>query len=408
MRSVAEHLAAVLDGIEPLEAIDVPLLDAVGLTLAADVVAPWPLPSFDNSSMDGYAVRAADIATASPDAPVTLPVLGDVAAGETGATAVAPGTALRIMTGAPMPEGADTVVPVERTDGGTATVSITAAVAQGTYIRRAGEDVPAGTVVQRAGDVVSERSVAVLASVGCAHVLVVRRPHVVVISTGDELVEVGQPLEHGQIVDSNGIMLVALARSTGASAWRTPHSHDDDAEFRAVLDAALRNADVVVTSGGVSMGAFDTVKAVLSASGEVEFVKVAQHPGMPQGAGRLAPNNVPIVTLPGNPVSSFISFELYVRPLVRRLMGRTDITRPTEPAMLLEAIDSPSGKQQYVRAVLEVEDGGRRTVRPIGGQGSHVVGALAMAQALIVVPPDISRVEAGETVDVLDLLRTQI
>jgi len=408
MRSVAEHLAAVLDGIEPLEAIDVPLLDAVGLTLAADVVAPWPLPSFDNSSMDGYAVRAADIATASPDAPVTLPVLGDVAAGETGATAVAPGTALRIMTGAPMPAGADTVVPVERTDGGTAIVSITAAVAEGTYIRRAGEDVPAGTVVQRAGDVVSERSVAVLASVGCAHVLVVRRPHVVVISTGDELVEVGQPLEHGQIVDSNGIMLVALARSTGASAWRTPHSHDDDAEFRAVLDAALRNADVVVTSGGVSMGAFDTVKAVLSASGEVEFVKVAQHPGMPQGAGRLAPNNVPIVTLPGNPVSSFISFELYVRPLVRRLMGRTDITRPTEPAMLLEAIDSPSGKQQYVRAVLEVEDGGRRTVRPIGGQGSHVVGALAMAQALIVVPPDISRVEAGETVDVLDLLRTQI
>ena len=408
MRSVAEHLAAVLDGIAPLEAIDVPLLDAVGLTLAADVVAPWPLPSFDNSSMDGYAVRAADIATASPDAPVTLPVLGDVAAGETGATAVAPGTALRIMTGAPMPAGADTVVPVERTDGGTATVSITAAVAEGTYIRRAGEDVPAGTVVQRAGDVVSERSVAVLASVGCAHVLVVRRPHVVVISTGDELVEVGQPLEHGQIVDSNGIMLVALARSTGASAWRTPHSHDDDAEFRAVLDAALRNADVVVTSGGVSMGAFDTVKAVLSASGEVEFVKVAQHPGMPQGAGRLAPNNVPIVTLPGNPVSSFISFELYVRPLVRRLMGRTDITRPTEPAMLLEAIDSPSGKQQYVRAVLEVEDGGRRTVRPIGGQGSHVVGALAMAQALIVVPPDISRVEAGETVDVLDLLRTQI
>jgi molybdopterin molybdotransferase len=404
---VAEHLAAVLDGIEPLESIDVPLLDAVGLTLAADVVAPWPLPSFDNSSMDGYAVRASDTASASPDSPVTLPVLGDVAAGATGATTVTAGTARRIMTGAPMPEGADAVVPVERTDGGTEAVVITAAVAAGTYLRRAGEDVAAGTVVQRAGDVVSERSVAVLASVGCAHVAVVRRPHVVVISTGDELVEVGHPLEHGQIVDSNGIMLVALARATGASAWRTPHAHDDDTEFRAVLDAALRNADVVVTSGGVSMGAFDTVKAVLSASGEVEFVKVAQHPGMPQGTGRLAPRNVPIVTLPGNPVSSFISFELYVRPLVRRLMGRAELTRPTEPATLLEPIDSPAGKQQYVRAVLEVGADGRRSVRPVGGQGSHVVGALAMAQALVVVPPDVARVEAGETVAVLDLMRAQ-
>ncbi len=408
MRSVAEHLAAVLEGIAPLEPIDIPLLDAVGLTLASDVVAPWPLPSFDNSSMDGYAVRAADIATASPDHPVTLPVLGDVAAGATAATTVDPGTALRIMTGAPMPEGADTVVPVERTDGGTQTVSITAAVPAGTYIRRTGEDVAAGSVVQRAGDVVSERSVAVLASVGCAHVPVVRRPHVVVISTGDELVEVGHPLEHGQIVDSNGLMLVALARAAGASAWRTPHSHDVDDELRGLLDAALRNADVVVTSGGVSMGAFDTVKALLSASGEVEFVKVAQHPGMPQGAGRLGAKQVPIVTLPGNPVSSFISFELYVRPLVRRLMGRAELTRPTEPATLLEPIDSPAGKQQYVRAVLEVGEDGRRSVRPVGGQGSHVVGALAMAQALVVVPPDVTRVEAGETVAVLDLLRAQI
>ena len=407
MRSVAEHLAAVLDGIEPLEPVDVALLDAIGLTLAADVVAPWPLPSFDNSSMDGYAVRAADIKAASEQTPVVLPVLGDVAAGGTAIAEVAPGTALRIMTGAPMPSGADTVVPVERTDGGTEQVSIAAAMAPGTYIRRAGEDVAAGTVVQRAGDVVTERSVAVLASVGCAHVSVVRRPHVVVVSTGDELVEVGHPLEHGQIVDSNGLMLVALARAAGASAWRTPHAHDDDAELRAVLDAALRSADVIVTSGGVSMGAYDTVKAVLGASGEVEFVKVAQHPGMPHGSGRLGAKRIPIVTLPGNPVSSFISFELYVRPLVRRLLGRTDLTRTTEPAVLLEPLDSPPGKAQYVRAVLEVGVDGARTVRPVGGQGSHVVGGLAMAQALVVVPVDVAHVVAGETVAVLDLLRSQ-
>jgi len=407
VRTVAEHLAVVLDGIEPLEPIDIPLLDAIGLTLASDVVAPWPLPSFDNSAMDGYAVRSVDVASASEAAPVALPVLGDVAAGDSGALVVAPGTTVRIMTGAPMPEGADAVVPVERTDGGTQTVRITASAAPGAYVRRAGEDVVAGTVVLSAGDVVSERSVAVLASVGCAHVPVVRRPHVVVISTGDELVEVGHPLAPGQIVDSNGLMIVALARAAGASAWRTPHSHDVDDEFRGLLDAALRNADVVVTSGGVSMGAFDTVKAVLSESGEAEFVKVAQHPGMPQGCGRLGAKHIPIVTLPGNPVSSFVSFEIYVRPLIRRLMGRTELTRPTEPATLLEPIDSPPGKQQYVRAVLEVGDDGRRSVRPIGRQGSHVVGALAMAQALVVLPPDVTRVEAGETVAVLDLLRAQ-
>ena len=407
MRSVDEHLAAVLDGVEPLEAVDLPLLDSIGLTLASDVVAPWPLPSFDNSSMDGYAVRAADIASASPDAPVVLPVLGDVAAGGTGSTEVGPGTALRIMTGAPMPSGADTVVPVESTDGGTGSVGITAPVAVGRYLRRAGEDVAAGTVVQRVGDVVTERSVAVLASVGCAHVSVVRRPHVVVVSTGDELVEVGRPLEHGQIVDSNGLMLVALARAAGASAWRTPHAHDDDAALRGVLDAALRSADVIVTSGGVSMGAYDTVKALLGPTGEVEFVKVAQHPGMPQGSGRLGARHIPIVTLPGNPVSSFVSFELYVRPLVRRLLGRAELTRATEPAVLLEPLDSPAGKAQYARAVLEVSADGSRRVRPVGGQGSHVMGGLALAQALVVVPPEVTRVEAGETVAVLDLLRSQ-
>jgi len=262
-------------------------------------------------------------------------------------------------------------------------------------------------VVQRVGDVVTERSVAVLASVGCAHVSVVRRPHVVVVSTGDELVEVGRPLEHGQIVDSNGLMLVALARAAGASAWRTPHAHDDDAALRGVLDAALRSADVIVTSGGVSMGAYDTVKALLGPTGEVEFVKVAQHPGMPQGSGRLGARRIPIVTLPGNPVSSFVSFELYVRPLVRRLLGRAELTRATEPAVLLEPLDSPAGKAQYARAVLEVSADGSRRVRPVGGQGSHVMGGLALAQALVVVPPEVTRVEAGETVAVLDLLRSQ-
>jgi molybdopterin molybdotransferase len=408
MRSVADHQARILDGVEPLEAEDVALLDAIGHTLARDVVAPWPLPSFDNSSMDGYAVVAADVASAAPGTPVVLPVLGDVAAGATGATVVAPGTTVRIMTGAPMPQGADAVVPVERTDGSTERVTVSGSVDVGAYVRRAGEDVATGDVVLRAGDVVTERAVAVLASVGCAHVSVVRRPHVVVISTGDELVEVGHPLSHGQIVDSNGLMLVALARAAGASAWRTPHSHDSDEEFRAVLAAACREADVVVTSGGVSMGAYDTVKAVLSQTGEVEFVKVAQHPGMPQGAGRVGERHIPIITLPGNPVSSFVSFELYVRPVIRRMLGRSEPHRPAEPAVCLAAFDSPAGKAQYVRAVLEIRPDGSRAVTPVGGQGSHVVGALARSQSLVVVPPEVTRVEPGDVVAVLDLLREQL
>jgi molybdopterin molybdotransferase len=407
VRSVEEHLSAVLDGIEPLGTQHVALLDALGQTLAEDVVAPWPLPSFDNSSMDGYAVRADDVAPASESSPVVLPVVGDLAAGASGDVEVVSGSAVRIMTGAPMPVGADAVVPVERTDGGTDHVTISGAVDAGAYVRREGEDVARGQVVLRAGDVVTDRTIAVLASVGCATVDVVKRPHVVVISTGDELVEPGTPLQRGQIADSNGVMLTALARSAGASAWHAPRVRDRDDEFTAVLEAALRNADVVVTSGGVSMGAYDTVKAVLSRTGDVEFVKVAQHPGMPQGQGRIGAGRVPIVTLPGNPVSSFISFELYVRPLIRRLMGKRELQRPLEAAVALEAFDSPAAKKQYARAVLEVRDDGSRAVRPVGGQGSHVVGGLALADALVVVPPGVSRVAVGDRVDVSDRTRNQ-
>jgi molybdopterin molybdotransferase len=333
-------------------------------------------------------------------------VLGDAAAGSSGGREVSPGTAIRIMTGAPMPAGADAVVPVESSDGGTTTVALTRAVEAGAYVRRRGEDVGEGTVVMRAGDVVTDRAIAVLASVGCATVLVHARPRVVVIATGDELVEVGTVPGPGQIVDSNGLMLTACARSVGAVGVRAPRVRDVDADVRAALDAAAAEADVVVTSGGVSMGAFDTMKAVLTASGEVEFVKVGQHPGMPQGFGRLGERRVPIVTLPGNPVSSWISFQVYVRPLIRRLMGFADVLPVMEPAVCDEGFDSPSGKQQYVRAVLRLEPDGTRHVTPVGGQASHVMGALAHAQALIVVPPEQTRVEPGSTVSVIDLTRT--
>jgi len=408
LRTVSDHQVIVLANAVALDQVEVPLLDALGQCLARDIVAPWPLPSFDNSSMDGYAVISSDLAQASEAHPLSLKVIADAAAGSSGHPEVRPGTAVRIMTGAPLPAGADAVVPIEATDGGTTQVLVREAVTTGAYIRRSGGDVASGSVVMSAGTPVTDRSLAVLASVGNARVAVFRRPRVVVISTGDELVEAGNAVTFGKIVDSNGVMLAACAREAGAIAVRAPLVRDREDDVRAALDAAAAEADIIVTSGGVSMGAYDTMKAVLSHSGEVVFAKVAMHPGMPQGTGHVRLSGgptVPIVTLPGNPVSSFISFELFVRPLIRAMMGFAELTRPLERARSAEAFDSPEGKQQYVRAVMGRALDGSRTVRPVGGQGSHVVGGLALADCLVVVPVGVGRIEIGDEVDIIDLTR---
>ncbi len=404
MRSVDEHRRIALEAVSPLEPITLPLLDAAGCVLAEDVTAAWPLPSFDNSSMDGYAVLAADVATASAESPVELAVVDDVPAGYRATERVSPGRAIRIMTGAPLPDGADAVVPVEATDAGTQRVRIESPVDAGSYIRRAGEDVVAGTPVLEVGTVLTARSIALATAVGRAEVRVHPRPRVVVISTGNELVDPGVPLRHGLIADSNSVMLVTAAREAGATAYRAGPVPDDEDRLMATLDDQLVRADLVITSGGVSMGAYDTVKAVLSRIGTVEFVKVAMQPGMPQGFGVLGDDAVPIATLPGNPVSAYVSFEIFVRPLIRRMMGFRDVHRPVVSAVCTAPFDSPAGKTQFARVQLRVEDG-RYVAHPEGAQGSHILGGLARADALAVVPPEVTRIEAGDLITVIDLGR---
>ena len=402
MRSVEEHLQSVLAGVVPLSPLDVTLVDARGCVLAEDVTAPWPLPPFDNASMDGYAVKASDLLAASDGKPVTLRVIDDVPAGYRASVELREGAAIRIMTGAPLPEGAEAVVPLEWTDSGMPEVKVTRSVSRGAHVRRRGDDVALGEVVATAGTVLGPREIALLAAVGRGRVSVHPQPRVVIISTGSELVEPGQPLSPGLITDSNGVTIAAAVQEAGAIAYRVGPLVDDAPTLLAALEDQLVRADLIVTTGGVSAGAYDTVKAVLSRLGTVEFTKVAMQPGMPQGHGTLGPDLTPIFTLPGNPVSAYVSFEVFVRPVLRRMLGHDRIYRPVVRAVLAEPLASPLGKRQFARGQLAVEDG-RYVVRPAGGQGSHMLGALAKANALVVVPEDVTEVKVGTAVAVLRL-----
>jgi molybdopterin molybdotransferase len=402
VRSVEEHLQAVLADVEPLSPLDVTLVDARACVLAEDVAAPWPLPPFDNAATDGYAVKAADLLAASDGKPVVLRVIDDVPAGYRASTELREHTAIRIMTGAPLPEGAEAVVPLEWTDGGMPEVRITRSVARGANVRRRGDDVGLGDVVATKGTVLGPRDIALLAAVGRGRVLVHPQPRVVIISTGSELVEPGSPLAPGLIADSNGVTIAAAVQEAGAIAYRVGPLPDDASTLLSALEDQLVRADLVVTTGGVSAGAYDTVKAVLSRLGTVEFTTVAMQPGMPQGHGVMGPEDTPIFTLPGNPVSAYVSFEVFVRPVIRRMLGHEKIYRPVVRAVLVDALHSPAGKRQFARGHLAVEDG-RYVVRPAGGQGSHMLGALAKANALVVIPEDVTEVKPGTAVAVLRL-----
>jgi molybdopterin molybdotransferase len=404
--SVDAHLQRILETVQPLASLDLTLADAHGCILDEDVTAAFPLPPFDNSAMDGYAVRSADVATASEQSPVVMPVIGDIAAGTTTAYSVQAGLCVRIMTGAPMPPGADAVVPVESSDGGVAQVAITAPAPPGQHVRPAGGDAAAGTEILARGAHLGATQVGLLAAVGRDRVRVRPRPRVVVLSTGSELVDPGSPLSYGKIYDSNSTLLTAAAREAGAIAFRVGIVPDDPGTLLNTLEDQLIRADAIVTSGGVSVGAYDVVKEVLTRVGSVQFDKVAMQPGMPQGFGTIGPDNTPFFGLPGNPVSSYVSFEVFVRPALRRMIGVEPLSRPVVRARLSEPLRSPPGKRSYLRASLSVEQGAY-VVRPVGHPGSHLIASLAAANALIVVPEGVTEIAAEAAVSVVMLERRQ-
>ena len=388
--------AFVLESCPPLDVVDVDRRDASGLVIAVAVVAAEVVPPFDNTAVDGYAVRAEDVASV----PVELRVVGELAAGAAPTTALGAGEAIRIMTGAPMPSGADAVVMVEDSERiGDDAVRLTRSVAEGAAIRRAGDDVQVGDLLFEVGTTITPAVDAVLASVNAARVQVYRRPRVAVLSTGDELIDDGSPLEIGQIRESNKTMLAALLAQAGCEVVDLGVVRDDEAELERVLRSAAVDCDAIVSSGGVSMGDYDVVKAVLGRIADMHWMQIAIKPAKPFAFGRL--DGTPIFGLPGNPVSSLVSFELLARPALRRMMGHRRLTRASIVAVADVALDrQPDGKVHFMRVNGEFGDDGRYHVRPLDAQGSHQLAATALADAMAVVP-DGDGVPAGADVAAL-------
>lgn len=420
MISVEEAQERILRSFHPLEPERVSLFEALGRVLAEDISADVSVPPLDNTAMDGYAVRAADTAGASPEHPATLRVLYDLAAGYVSDIAVTPGTAIRIMTGAPIPEGADAVVPFEETDEKSPKPVLQALEAEeavgislglkpqvrvfqeakvGAHIRRAGEDIRQGERVLAAGTVVRPAEVGVLASVGRTTVLCPRRPRVAILATGDELVEIEQKPGPGQIRNSNNYSLAAAVQRDGGVPLLLGIARDRLDELTAKIRQGIgKGADLLITSGGVSVGDFDVVKTVLATEGEITFWRVRMKPGKPLAFGHI--KGVPHLGLPGNPVSSLVSYELFARPAILQMLGKKHFRRPEVEATLLDAIPHKDGRRHYVRVIVQKEDGGY-TARLTGEQGSGVLTSMARANGLAIIPEDTTSLAPGSRVRVM-------
>lgn len=403
--SVQEAREQLLRAFSPLKAETVPLANALGRVLAERLASPFDLPAFDNSSMDGFAVRAQDVAAASADHPVVLQVVADIPAGKQVAWALEAGQAARIMTGAKLPPGADAVVPVEDTDAAgretsevtPARVGIRRAVPSGAYVRVQGEDLRTGSEVMAPGRLLGAKEVGMIAMLGQEAVRVYRRPRVGILSTGDELLPVGAPLQPGKIYESNAYTLSALVAEAGGEALNLGIAADRLEAVQEKLDeAAARGVDVLLTSAGVSVGAYDFVRMAVERQGKLEFWRVNMRPGKPLAFGRY--RQIPFIGLPGNPVSAYVGFEVFVRPALYRMLGREGWQRETRKAILAESIQS-DGRESYLRAVVAHQDG-RWVARLTGHQGSGNHFSLVQANAFIIVPGGVKSLPPGSEVDI--------
>jgi len=404
MLTVPEASARILEHIAPLAIERVPLLDALGMVLAESVRAPMTLPAWDNSAMDGYAVRGTDIDGASPDRPVPLRVLETVAAGRFATQPVRDGEAIRIMTGAPLPDGADTVVRVEDTDGGTTRVLVRNARDARRNVRPRGEDFHEGDSLLDPGAPLGAAQLGVLASIGRSTVDVHRRPRVAIMGSGDELVDLDgfhEVLAGRKIVSTNGYTLHALVRDAGGVPVNVGVATDAPDSLRDHLRRAA-GCDLVLTSAGVSVGEFDYTREVIQSLGaEMKFWRVRMRPGAPLGFGLLG--SAPWIGLPGNPVSAMVTFELFVRPVLRRMLGHTRLFRRPLPVVLEERVTIGARLTHFLRAIVSTGNTGAVTARLTGPQGSGILTSMSRANALLVVPEDRPVVEAGETLHALPL-----
>lgn len=394
MLTYKDALAQILAQATTLTPVQTPLADALGLVLAEAITTPFDLPPFDNSSMDGFAVCAADLQTI----PTILPVTGEIAAGALDIPTLFPGQALRIMTGAPVPNGADTVVPVEDTEAqADGSIAFLEAVERGQHIRRAGEETKHESIVVPKNARLRPAEIGMAATVGRAEVLAYPRPRVAIVSTGDELVEPGIELRRGQIYNSNAYALAAQVQQGGGSVIQQLHARDTPDALREAFDSCA-GADILITSGGVSVGDFDYVKAVFAERGTVDFWRVAIRPGKPLAFGQWG--QTLFFGLPGNPASSMVTFELFVRPALRKLAGHSQLARPETRAILTEDAGHTPGRQSYQRARVSGEPGSY-AVRTTGAQGSGMLSPLVQANALLVLPPTTALFPAGTEVTVL-------
>ena len=409
MITVEQALEKVLSCVEVLDREEKPILECLGQVLDEDVYSPLDVPPLDNTAMDGYAVQAESTRGATQSSPAVLDVIGEVSAGAISQQEVGPGTAIRIMTGAPIPQGADSVVQFEDTDEALrpqrpiSQIGILKEIKKGLNIRRAGEDISRGQLVLEKGTPLRPQEIGVLASIGKATVAVIRRPVVAILATGDELVEIDQPLPQGKIYNSNSFSLAAQVARYGGIPKILGIARDQEEELEAKIRQAL-DSDLLLTSGGVSMGQYDLVKDVLAKQGEISFWTVRMKPGKPLAFGLINGDRkrVPHLGLPGNPVSSMITFELFARPAILKMMGQRNLSKPMIRAISENRIENTDGRRIFARAVVRRE-GDRYYAQTRGPQGSGILTSMTQANGLAIVPEDVAAVEEGEMIQVLML-----